>query len=60
MPTDVRATQKRLLSVLNLIVEGRLKVPIEARFPLSKAADAYELSRAGHARGKILLIPGIL
>jgi len=57
LPTDVRATQKRLLSVLTLIAEGRLKVPIEARFPLSRAADAYELSRAGHARGKILLIP---
>jgi NADPH:quinone reductase-like Zn-dependent oxidoreductase len=55
LATDVRATQKRLLSVLTLIAEGRLKVPIEARFPLSRAADAYELSRAGHARGKIVL-----
>ena len=60
LPTDVRATQKRLLSVLTLIAEGRLKVPIEARFPLARAAEAYELSRTGHARGKILLIPGIL
>jgi len=60
LPTDVRATQKRLLSVLTLIAEGRLRVPIEARFPLARAADAYELSRGGHARGKILLIPGIL
>ena len=58
LPTDVRATQKRLLSVLTLIAEGRLKVPIEARFPLARAADAYELSRGGHARGKILLMMG--
>lgn len=55
LPTDVRATQKRLLGLLNLVAQGRLKVPVEARFPLSRAADAYELSRTGHARGKILL-----
>jgi NADPH:quinone reductase-like Zn-dependent oxidoreductase len=55
LPTDVRATQKRLLAVLTLIAEGRLKVPVEARFPLARAAEAYELSRGGHARGKILL-----
>jgi NADPH:quinone reductase-like Zn-dependent oxidoreductase len=58
LPTDVRATQKRLLAVLTLIAEGRLKVPIEARFPLARAADAYELSRGGHVRGKILLTMG--
>jgi NADPH:quinone reductase-like Zn-dependent oxidoreductase len=55
MPTDVRATQKRLLAVLTLIAQGELKVPIEARFPLARAAEAYELSRSGHARGKIVL-----
>jgi NADPH:quinone reductase-like Zn-dependent oxidoreductase len=58
LPTDVRATQKRLLTVLTLIAEGRLKVPIEARFPLAQAAEAYQLSRTGHARGKILLTMG--
>jgi NADPH:quinone reductase-like Zn-dependent oxidoreductase len=58
LPTDVRATQKRLLAVLTLIAEGRLKVPVEARFPLARAAEAYELSRGGHARGKILLTMG--
>jgi NADPH:quinone reductase-like Zn-dependent oxidoreductase len=41
--------------VLTLIAQGRLKVPIEARFPLARAAEAYELSRSGHSRGKILL-----
>jgi NADPH:quinone reductase-like Zn-dependent oxidoreductase len=58
LPTDVRATQKRLLAVLTLIAEGRLKVPIQARFPLARAAEAYELSRSGHARGKIILTMG--
>ena len=55
LPTDVRATQKRLLALLSLVAQGRLKVPVEARFPLARAAEAYELSRTGHARGKILL-----
>jgi hypothetical protein len=32
-----------------------LQVHIEARFPLGRAAEAYELSRSGHARGKIAL-----
>ena len=58
LPTDVRATQKRLLAVLTLIARGELKVPIGARFPLARAAEAYELSRAGHARGKIILTIG--
>jgi NADPH:quinone reductase-like Zn-dependent oxidoreductase len=50
-PTEVRATPERLQALLNL----KLKIPIEARFPLERAAEAYELSRSGHARGKILL-----
>ena len=58
LPTDVRATQKRLLAVLTLIAERQLKVPIQARFPLARAAEAYELSKGGHARGKILLTMG--
>ena len=51
MPTEVRATRERLEALLN----ARLQVPIGARFPLERAAEAYELSRSGHARGKILL-----
>jgi NADPH:quinone reductase-like Zn-dependent oxidoreductase len=51
LPTEVRATSERLQSLLGL----RLKVPIEARFALERAGEAYELSRSGHARGKIVL-----
>jgi NADPH:quinone reductase-like Zn-dependent oxidoreductase len=58
LPTDVRATQKRLLAVLTLIAERQIRVPVGARFPLERAAEAYELSRTGHARGKILLTMG--
>jgi NADPH:quinone reductase-like Zn-dependent oxidoreductase len=50
-PTEVRATAERLEALLN----AKLKIPIEARFPLERAAEAYELSRGGHVRGKIVL-----
>ena len=50
-PTEVRATRERLESLLAL----GLRIPIEARFPLEHAPEAYELSRSGHVRGKIVL-----
>lgn len=53
--TDVRPTPERLRILLALVSQGELKVPVEARFPLQRAAEAYELSRSGHARGKIIL-----
>ena len=52
MATEVRATRGRLDAVLR----SKLKVPIEARFPLARGAEAYELSRSGHARGKLVLV----
>lgn len=51
MPTEVRATRKRLEALLSL----GLRVPVESRFSLDEGAEAYELSRGGHARGKIVL-----
>jgi NADPH2:quinone reductase len=48
---DIRATSERLQALMDF----RFQVPIQARFPLERAAEAYELSRGGHARGKILL-----
>lgn len=50
-PTEVRATRERLTALLN----ANLKISIQERFPLERAADAYELSRSGHLRGKIIL-----
>src|SRR5207302_5047085 len=55
LPTDVRATPQRLGSLLSLMNEGKLKAQVQHRFPLQKAAEAYELSKRGHARGKIVL-----
>ncbi len=55
LPTDVQATPERLGKLLALVSQGELKVPVEARFPLERGAEGYELSRTGHARGKIVL-----
>jgi len=51
MPTEVRATRERLDRLLML----GLRIPVEKRFPLDEGGAAYELSRAGHVRGKIVL-----
>lgn len=51
LPTEVRATRERLERLLAL----GLHVPVESRFPLDQGVQAYELSRSGHARGKIVL-----
>lgn len=50
-PVDVRPTRERLERLLEL----DLRAHIDARFPLEQAAQAYEVSRSGHARGKIVL-----
>ena len=42
-------------SVLPLIADGRLRVPIDAEFPLAEVATAYERFSAGGHVGKIVL-----
>ncbi|MBB2948813.1 NADPH:quinone reductase-like Zn-dependent oxidoreductase [Actinoplanes lutulentus] len=39
----------------DLFTRGRFTVPIDAAFPLAKAADAHELAEQGSRRGKIVL-----
>lgn len=51
VPTEVRPTRERLDRLLGL----GLRAPVEHRFPLENGASAYELSRGGHVRGKIVL-----
>jgi NADPH:quinone reductase-like Zn-dependent oxidoreductase len=49
----------RLEEICGLISVGKLKMPIEAEFPLAEARAAQERSEAGHSRGKIILnVPG--
>jgi len=44
-----------LPKVVELADEGKLKMSIEQRMPMSEAAKAWEMNRAGHTRGKIIL-----
>lgn len=44
-----------LRTFARLIDEGQVKVAIAARFPLSEASKAHELSQSGHGRGRIVL-----
>ena len=48
---DIRASRERLAALMN----AGLRVPITQRFTLERASDAYERSRGGHVRGKIVL-----
>lgn len=49
--TEVRATRARLEAVLG----AGFSPTVGNRFPLERAAEAYELSRTGHTVGKIVL-----
>ena len=51
------ATRERLEAVGRLADEGRLRVEIAEAMPLDRAADAAARSKAGHTRGKIVLVP---
>jgi NADPH:quinone reductase-like Zn-dependent oxidoreductase len=48
--------QRALAEVAGLLAAGRLRVEVET-FPLDRAVDAYRISRAGHVRGKLVLLP---
>ncbi|MFF7601761.1 NADP-dependent oxidoreductase [Streptomyces mirabilis] len=45
-----------LRDILSLMEKGRLRVPIWRTFPLAEAADALQVSQAGHLGGKIVLL----
>jgi NADPH:quinone reductase-like Zn-dependent oxidoreductase len=46
---------KPLSELARLYTEGKLQITVEQIFPLAEAAKAYEVSEAGHLRGKIVL-----
>jgi NADPH:quinone reductase-like Zn-dependent oxidoreductase len=45
-----------LISLLNLLEQGKIKPTIAARMPLNQAAQAHELLAGGSVKGKIVLI----
>ena len=59
-PLEQKALAARRLEreVLPLFDDGRLRVPVAARFSLDRAAEAYERFAAGGKLGKIVLVLG--
>jgi NADPH:quinone reductase-like Zn-dependent oxidoreductase len=47
----------RLQRVADLLAAGRLELPIAGTYPLERIGEAYAESRAGHVRGKLVLLP---
>lgn len=48
----------RLEAVARLAADGKLRMPIEAEFPLERAREALEHVGTGHTRGRVVLRPG--
>ena len=51
-------TGEMLPKLTQLAEAGQFHINVEQVLPLAEAAKAWELSRAGHVRGKIILVPG--
>ncbi len=51
----VKPSTAQLTEIAGLVDSGKLKVFIEAVFPLAEAGKAHALSETGHLRGKIVL-----
>lgn len=47
---------KALAEVAELLAESKVVVQVQT-FPFDRAAEAYLISRAGHVRGKLVLVP---
>jgi NADPH:quinone reductase-like Zn-dependent oxidoreductase len=43
--------------LIKLAAAGKLKVSVDKVFPLEEAAEAHRYLQAGHARGKVVLVP---
>jgi NADPH:quinone reductase-like Zn-dependent oxidoreductase len=63
-PRGVRAlnfsnttTAELLAELADMASSGKLRVQIDAEVPLARAPEAIESARAGHARGKTVIIP---
>lgn len=45
-----------LAEVVELLADNRLVIKVQT-FPFDRAAEAYQISTAGHVRGKLVLVP---
>ncbi|MDH6145214.1 NADPH:quinone reductase-like Zn-dependent oxidoreductase [Kitasatospora sp. GP30] len=53
----VRPDGAKLAELAGLADLGALIVEVSGTFPLEKAAEAFDASRTGHTRGKIVVVP---
>jgi NADPH:quinone reductase-like Zn-dependent oxidoreductase len=53
--TEIRAAARR--DLVERAGSGALRVVVDSTFPLAEAAKAHEVGLAGHAPGKLVLIP---
>jgi NADPH:quinone reductase len=53
--TEIRAAAR--LELARLAEDGKLRVVVEAVYPLAEVADAHRALAAGHSHGKIALVP---
>ncbi|MFF5988305.1 NADPH:quinone oxidoreductase family protein [Prauserella flavalba] len=53
-PALMRSTMEEMLQ---LYVEGRLTIPVDAVFPLSKTGDALQAVKDGGIKGKLVIVP---
>ncbi|MBN1664412.1 MAG: NADPH:quinone oxidoreductase family protein [Deltaproteobacteria bacterium] len=50
-------SQKMIIRILDDIAAGLLKVPVDKKFPLSRAAEAHAYIESRQAVGRVVLIP---
>ena len=54
---QIQATSDRLEKIFQWAATGVVRPQISSRFLLQEGSEAYALSEAGHARGKIVMQP---
>jgi len=57
LTTGGGAQGPRLAQIAELLAAGGLELTVAATYPLDRIAEAYAESRAGHVRGKLVLLP---
>ncbi|WCJ37947.1 hypothetical protein M5689_019035 [Euphorbia peplus] len=57
VPLLMTAKHENMTYLANMVKEGKLKVVIDSKYPLSKAEDAWAKCMDGHATGKIVVEP---
>jgi NADPH:quinone reductase-like Zn-dependent oxidoreductase len=52
-----QATPEQFAEIVRLVADGRIRLPIEAVYPVERIAEAYDRLAGGHVRGKLVVVP---